>query len=65
MGPKPPEVINSIQPGPEAQPSKKVAFTTGGKFMAISDEHFRSNVDRVPDTFELSDLFKYGEKQIS
>eukprot|EP00973_Karenia_brevis_P036737 5061906-Karenia_brevis.AAC.1 len=35
------------------------------KFISLSEqfEHFHSNVDRVPNTIELSDLFKYSAKQ--
>eukprot|EP00973_Karenia_brevis_P091116 12405926-Karenia_brevis.AAC.1 len=54
-------------------PTKPMRLTTGGKFYAISEElislseqieHFHSNVDRVPNTVELSDLFVITPKDV-
>eukprot|EP00973_Karenia_brevis_P092258 12411529-Karenia_brevis.AAC.2 len=65
--PKPPEVINTIQevPPKAGPPSKTLRLTAGGHVCAISEElislseqfeHFHSNVDRVPNTVEMSDF---------
>eukprot|EP00973_Karenia_brevis_P075907 10546219-Karenia_brevis.AAC.1 len=61
------------QPPKAGPPTKPPKLTSGGTFQAISEElislserfeHFHSNVDRVPNTVELSDFQKCGVEML-